>query len=89
MSKWILYDADHIGTTNCKCPVCKTEFFFPRIAVDPYRYCPNCGQFMLETCTTCKWEFEDVHSEYCDGCCAGEYQPTHWQPKSMKTDCQW
>lgn len=86
MSKWILYDADHIGTTNCKCPVCKTEFFFPRIAVDPYRYCPNCGQFMDDTCENCEYGNADVHSKPCVDCDAGKGRPTNWKPK---TDCQW
>lgn len=86
MSKWILYDADHIGTANCRCTVCKTEFFFPRIAVDPYRYCPNCGEFMHDSCENCEYENIDVHSRPCVYCEAGKFRPTKWKPKS---DCQW
>ena len=46
VGKWIIYDPQDIGTTNCRCSNCRTEFFFPAIEVRPYAYCPACGARM-------------------------------------------
>ena len=48
MSKWIIKQMNDVGCTNCQCPECHEEFFFPRIVTDPYKYCPNCGAKLIE-----------------------------------------
>lgn len=44
---WKIFDADEIGLYNCQCSECGNKFFFPRIAVDPYDFCPKCGARMV------------------------------------------
>lgn len=47
---WIIYDPENIGTANCRCSNCRTEFFFPAIETRPYTYCPECGARMKALC---------------------------------------
>lgn len=47
---WIIYNPEDIGTTNCRCSNCRTEFFFPAIETRPYTYCPECGARMMALC---------------------------------------
>lgn len=79
MAKWIIYKPEDIGCYNCRCSLCKKQFFFPSIVREPYRYCPHCGIRM---------EFEDDNTDGTRG--RGESQgvgcTNDYTDRAKKTD---